>query len=72
MLKLEFLSSVLRNVVFENKCLLRNHHKPSNDGVKLFLSNTSLARQTHCTTCGTLLSLELSEDDEEIYLVSEY
>ena len=58
MSKLEFLSSVLRNVVFENKCLLRNHHKPSNDGVKLFLSNTSLANALHhmryITVAGTL------------------
>ena len=68
---IKYVATEIKNMVFELKCKTRNHHKPLEDDLELFLSNPSLTKITHCITCNIPLELQLDEDDESVYTVSE-
>ena len=68
---IKYAMTEIKNMIFELKCKTRNHHELPEDDLELFLSNPSLTKQTRCTTCNVPLELQLSEDDEEVYIVSE-
>ena len=68
---IQFVVTDIKYMIFNLKCTTRNHHELPEDDLELFLSNPSLTKQTRCTTCNVPLELQLSEDDEEVYIISE-
>ena len=49
----------------------RHHHEPRPEDLKDFLSNSKFPKETICVDCGSMLELELDQDEQDTYWVTE-